>query len=229
MGQRAKPQEMFTLAIYFNQKTFKMKLTPEKIYEHFNTIRDGVELDGKLLWFCIESISLREWNETAPREQHLRHIDIYLMAKNGCHLSTRSLEQTLTNLMGSETYRVQICPIENDLIKRKGFFFELSEREIPSKVSDKISVEDLFHINRMSALGVVVTEDDGQYGRGYEKKTGGWKQLSWNREGFGVSYLGVPLEKNSAVEIKLDGGTRTGFHGMVRNAAELELVINLTR
>lgn len=206
-----------------------MRITTEEIYTHFNTIRDGVELDEKLLWFCIESISFREWNETAPREKHLKRIDIYLMAKNGCHLSTRSLEQKLTNLMGAETYNVLICPIENDLIKRKGFFFELAERDIPSKIVNNIPKDDMFHSDRMVDLGIIVTEDDGQYGKGYEKKTGGWKQLSWNREGIGLSYLGEPLEKNVAVSVKLDGGTRTGFNGMVRNAEELKLVINLAR
>jgi len=205
-----------------------MKLTPEKIYTHFNTVRDTVgDLPGTLLWFCIDKTSLDNWNDTHPREKHLRKITLYLMAKNGCPLSSKIQASQITTLMGSDIYDVQIAPVDNGLIKSHGYFFELSDREIPSKILKTISETDIFHVDFLARKGFVVLEDDGV--RGVAVDRSGWKVLNWNREGCGVSYFGEKMEKNSWLEVHMDGGTRKGFHGVVYNREHVELLIDLTR
>lgn len=204
-----------------------MKLSPEKIYTHFNTVRDVVTLDAKLKWFCVDPISLRTWNDTKPEYKHTCKITVYLMSPNGVSLASRQTASQLSGLMGSEIYDVQIAPVDNGLIKQEGHYFELDNRKIPSKVLETIPVSDIFHVDFMETKGFVVIEDNGTQGRAIDKN--GWKVMSWNREGCNVSYLGEPMEKNSWLEIHMDGGTRRGFHGVVYSREQLEMLIDLTR
>ena len=71
--------------------------------------------------------------------------------------------------------------------------------------------------------------DDGQYGKYESINPNGYRTLSFNRKGISLSYEGNKLEPNIAIELRLDGGTRNGFNGIVYNSEDFKKVLSLIR
>lgn len=87
---------------------------------------------------------------------------------------------------------------------------------------------DLFDNDYLDSIGFKVVKDDGQYGEAIDKRSNGMTVMNWNRQGHSVTYFGDSLEKNGAMSLKKDGGTRTAFSGYVFSREHIELIIKLT-
>lgn len=72
-------------------------------------------------------------------------------------------------------------------------------------------------------------KDDGKYGYAQSIKPNGYVTLEFNRGGIGLSYLGDKLEPNIAIGLKLDGGTRTAFNGIIYSEEDFITVLKLIR
>lgn len=112
--------------------------SPQEIFDLFKERCKDIVLDPKLKWFCIEVVSYNQRRnykksaeykvmqmmspEGAPKIKP--KIDIYLMAKLGCSPQAKETAQQCAIAMGAK-YNVRICPLENELIKREGFYFDL--------------------------------------------------------------------------------------------------------
>lgn len=65
------------------------------------------------------------------------------------------------------------------------------------------------------------------YGRAIDKRTNGMTVLSWNEEGTKINYFSEPVEENIFLAIGKDGGTRTGFNGIVHNQDDVRKLLKL--
>lgn len=74
-----------------------------------------------------------------------------------------------------------------------------------------------------------LTKDDGQYGYAESIKPNGYTTLEFNRKGIGLSYSGIKLEPNIAIGLKLDGGTRTVFNGIIYSEKDFIKILKLIR
>ncbi len=72
-------------------------------------------------------------------------------------------------------------------------------------------------------------KDDGQYGEAESIKPNGYRTLNFNRAGVSVSYEGDKLEPNIAIGLKLDGGTRHGFNGIIYSKEDFITIAKLIR
>jgi len=89
-------------------------------------------------------------------------------------------------------------------------------------------MEDFFKKEFLLSLGFKVTEDNGQYGKAESIRPKGKILLSWNREGTNINYFGDPMPggKNSFFGVEEDGGTRTGFNGIVYSEDDVKFIVD---
>lgn len=117
---------------------------------------------------------------------------------------------------------------KNSAFYWRAFFYVKGDIE-PFEQPQQPKNKDWFNEAFLKENNFKLIRDDGKYGYAESIKPNGYVTLEFNRGGIGLSYLGDKLEPNIAIGLKLDGGTRTAFNGIIYSEEDFITVLKLIR